>query len=120
MEPIARGCSGHLNGKVQIVGKDMSRSVNSALSLPNSLKNRILTDHRLSLHQKFVLFTLYYLDSIGKLAHYRTYVPKFLNLGEEDFQKNLAALASHNYLRVDNQTLRLNIRPLHYRPSRLP
>jgi hypothetical protein len=101
------------------VGRDTSRSLNSALSLPNSLKNRILTDHRLSLHQKFVLFTLYYLDSIGKLGHYRTYVPKFLNLGEEDFQRNLAVLASHNYLRVDNETLRLNIRPLHYRPARL-
>jgi hypothetical protein len=119
MEPIVRGCSGHLHGKVRIVGKDISRSVNSALSLPNSLKNRILTDHRLSLHQKFVLFTLYYLDSIGKLAHYQTYVPKFLNLAEEDFQKNLTALASHNYLRVDNETLRLNIRPLHYRQSGL-
>lgn len=120
MDSIARGCSGHLNDKVRTVGKDTSRSLNSSLSLPNSLKNRILTDHRLSLHQKFVLFTLYYLDSIGKLAHYRTYVPKFLNLGEEDFQKNLAALASHNYLRVDNENLRLNIRPLHYRQSRLP
>jgi hypothetical protein len=114
-----RGCSGNLKAKVKAVGKDTSRSLHSALSLPNSLKNRILTDHRLSLHQKFVLFTLYYLDSIGKLAHYRTYVPKFLNLGEEDFQKNLAALATHNYLRVDNETLRLNIRPLHYHPSQL-
>ena len=96
----------------------MSISVKSALCLPNSLKNRILTDHRLSLHQKFVLFTLYYLDSIGKLGHYRTYVPRFLNLGEEDFRKNLAALATHNYLRLDNQNLRLSIRPLHYHQFR--
>lgn len=99
------------------MGKDTSTSVKSALCLPTSLKNRILTDQRLSLPQKFVLFTLYYLDSIGKLAHYQTYVPRFLNLGEEDFQKNLAALASHNYLRLENRTLRLSIRPLHYRHS---
>jgi len=108
----------HPNHKVRPVGKDVSTSVKSALCLPNSLKNRILTDHRLSLHQKFVLFTLYYLDSIGKLGHYRTYVPKFLNLPEEDFQKNLAALATHNYLRLDNQNIKLSIRPLYYHQSR--
>jgi hypothetical protein len=82
------------------------------------LKNRILTDQRLSLHQKFVLFTLYYLDSKGKLAQYRSYVPQFLNLREEDFQKNINELVRHNYLRLDNETIVLNIRPLRYYHAR--
>ena len=91
--------------------------IKPALHLPKDLKDHILTDQRLSQHQKFVLFTLYYLDSKGKLNEYGTYVPHFLNLKEEDFQKNISDLVRHKYLRVDNNSLSLNIRPLRYRAS---
>ena len=37
-------------------------------------------------------FSFYYLDSKGKLNEYGTYVPHFLNLQEEDFQKNISDL----------------------------
>ncbi|MBW1981861.1 MAG: hypothetical protein JRJ12_11630 [Deltaproteobacteria bacterium] len=85
-----------------------------SLRLPRDLKNRILTDQRLSLHQKFVLFTLYYLDSKGKLAQYRSYVPRFLNLCEDDFQENIDELVRYNYLSMDQENLSLNIRPIRY------
>ncbi len=97
--------------------REIPFDIKPALHLPKDLKDRILTDQRLSLHQKFVLFTLYYLDSKGKLDEYGSYVPHFLNLGEEDFQKNIDELIRHNYLRLDNEALSLNIRPLRYNPS---
>lgn len=84
------------------------------MHLPKGLKDRILTDQRLSLHQKFVLFTLYYLDAKGKLNQYRSYVPRFLNLGDEDLSNSLHELARHRYLRFYNETLSLNVRPLRY------
>jgi hypothetical protein len=71
--------------------------IKPALHLPKNLKDHILTDQRLSQHQKFVLFTLYYL--------------------EEDFQKNIDDLVRHKYLRLDNNSLSLNIRPLRYGAS---
>jgi hypothetical protein len=91
--------------------------IKPALHLPKNLKDHILTDQRLSQHQKFVLFTLYYLDSKGKLNEYGTYVPHFLNLKEEDFQRNIDDLVRHKYLRLDNNSLSLNIRPLRYGAS---
>jgi hypothetical protein len=42
--------------------------IKPALHLPKNLKDHILTDQRLSQHQKFVLFTLYYLDSKKKTS----------------------------------------------------
>ena len=95
----------------------MDPGVKSTLHLPKNLKDRILTDQRLTLHHKFVLFTLYYLDSTGKLDEYGSYVPHFLNLEKEDFKKSIAELARHNYLRLDNESLSLNVRPLRYNPS---
>jgi hypothetical protein len=94
--------------------------IKPALRLPKDLKDRILTDHRLSLHQKFVLFTLYYLDSKGRLDQYGSYVPHFLNLKEEDFKRNIDELARHNYLRLDQKSLSLNIRPLRYNSRLTP
>ena len=91
--------------------------IKPALRLPKDLKDHILTDQRLTLHHKFVLFTLYYLDSTGKLDEYGSYVPHFLNLEKEDFKKSIDELARHNYLRLDNESLSLNIRPLRYNPS---
>lgn len=100
--------------KVQIVDSETHIDIKPALHLPKNLKDHILTDQRLSQHQKFVLFTLYYLDSKGKLNEYGTYVPHFLNLKEEDFQQNITDLVRHKYLRLDNNCLSLNIRPLRY------
>lgn len=91
--------------------------IKPALHLPEDLKDRILTDQRLNQHQKFVLFTLYYLDSKGKLGEYGSYVPHFLNLEEEDFNRSIDELVRHNYLRFDNESLSLSIRPLRYNPS---
>ncbi len=95
---------------------DTSFDIKPALHLPKDLKDRILTDQRLSQHQKFVLFTLYYLDSKGKLDEYGSYVPNFLNLEKEDFKKSIDELARHNYLRLENKSLSLSIRPLRYNP----
>ena len=92
----------------------MKFTVKPGLHLPKHLKDKILTDQRLSLHHKFVLFTLYYLDSKGKLDEYVSYVPHFLNLEKEDFNNSIDELASHNYLRLGNKSLSLNIRPLRY------
>jgi hypothetical protein len=83
--------------------------IKPALHLPKNLKDHILTDQRLSQHQKFVLFTLYYLDSKGKLNEYGTYVPHFLNLQEEDFQKNIDDLVRHKYsqaIHISHRALR--------------
>ncbi len=95
---------------------DTSFDIKPALHLPKDLKDRILTDQRLSQHQKFVLFTLYYLDSKGKLDEYGSYVPNFLNLEKEDFKKSIDELARHNYLRLEKKSLSLSIRPLRYNP----
>lgn len=95
---------------------DTSFDIKPALHLPKDLKDRILTDQRLSQHQKFVLFTLYYLDSKGKLDEYGSYVPNFLNLEKEDFKKSIDELVRHNYLRLENKSLSLSIRPLRYNP----
>jgi hypothetical protein len=103
--------------EAEILIMETPLDIKPALHLPKDLKDRILTDQRLSLHQKFVLFTLYYLDSKGKLDEYGSYVPHFLNLREEDFKKNIDNLVRHNYLRFDNESLSLNIRPLRYNPS---
>ena len=97
---------------------DTPISTKPTLNLPRDLKNRILTDQRLSLHQKFVLFTLYYLDSKGKLDQYRSYVPQFLNLQEDDFQADINELARYGYLSLDNETLSLSIRPIRYHHAR--
>jgi hypothetical protein len=53
----------------------------------------------------------------GKLNEYGTYVPHFLNLKQEDFQKNIDTLVRHKYLRLANDSLSLNIRPLRYGTS---
>ena len=95
----------------------MGFGIKPALRLPEDLKDRILTDQRLTLHHKFVLFTLYYLDSKGKLDEYGSYVPHFLNLRQEDFKQSINELARHNYLRLENESLSLNVRPLRYNPS---
>lgn len=94
--------------------REMDLNIKPALHLPKDLKDRILTDQRLNLHHKFVLFTLYYLDSKGKLDEYVSYVPHFLNLEEEDFNNSIDELARHNYLRLQNESLSLNVRPLRY------
>ena len=96
---------------------DTHLDIKPALHLPKDLKDRILTDQRLTQHHKFVLFTLYYLDSRGKLDQYGSYVPHFLNLEEEDFKKSIFELARHKYLRLDNKSVSLNIRPLRYNPG---
>ena len=95
----------------------MDFDIKPALHLPEDLKDYILTDRRLNLHHKFVLFTLYYLDSKGKLDEYGRYVPHFLNLAEEDFNKSIDELARHKYLRLENESLSLSIRPLRYNSS---
>jgi len=87
------------------------------LRLPQNLKDHILTDQRITLHHKFVLFTLYYLDSKGKLGEYGNYIPDFLNLEQEDFKKSIDELARHNYLRIENKSVFLNVRPLKYNLS---
>lgn len=97
--------------------RNSSGIARASLRLPRDLKNRILADQRLTLHQKFVLFTLYYLDSKGRLEEYQSYVPQFLNLAEKDFRDDLNELARHNYLRMDRNTLSLAVRPLRYQGS---
>jgi hypothetical protein len=92
----------------------MDPGVKPTLHLPKNLKDRILTDQRLTLHHKFVLFTLYYLDSKGKLGEFGRYIPHFLNLNEKDFKKSMDELARHNYLRLENESVFLNVRPLRY------
>ena len=99
------------------MGNDFSFDIRPALHLPEDLKDRILRDQRLNQHQKFVLFTLYYLDSKGKLDEYASYIPRFLNLQEEDFKKNIYELARFNYLRLDQKSLSLSVRPLRYNPA---
>ena len=94
--------------------KKATPEIKPALHLPAHLKDRILSDPRLNLHHRFVLFTLYYLDSKGKLDQYGSYVPHFLNLQEADFRESIKELAHYNYLRLDDKSLSLNIRPLRY------
>jgi len=98
------------------VERDTNFDIKLALHLPKDLKDRILTDQRLAQHHKFMLFTLYYLDSMGKLDQYGSYVPRFLNLAEEDFKKSMSELARHKYLRLESESVSLNIRPLRYNP----
>ncbi len=100
--------------KTQTLKARMDSGVKTTLNLPKNLKDRILTDRRLTLHHKFVLFTLYYLDSKGKLAEYGSYIPHFLNLDEKDFNRSMDELARHNYLRLENKLVSLNVRPLRY------
>ena len=94
--------------------RDTFFDIRPALHLPKDLKDHILTDRRLAQHHKFMLFTLYYLDSKGKLDQYRSYIPRFLNLDEEDFKKSISELARHKYLRLESESVSLNIRPLRY------
>ena len=97
--------------------RDTSFDIKPALHLPKDLKDHILTDQRLAQHHKFMLFTLYYLDSKGKLDQYGSYIPLFLNLDEEDFKKSMSELVRHKYLRLDSESVSLNIRPLRYKPG---
>ncbi len=89
-------------------------NVRAELNLPPGLKERILGDERLNSNQKFILLSLYYLDSRSILDGFKTYLPRFLGLEWPVVEEELQGLEDLDYIEVVGERLILKVKPIFY------
>lgn len=93
---------------------EKTTDIKSDLNLPKDLKERILGDERLDSNQKFLLLSLYYLDSRSILDGYKTYLPRFLGIEWDAVEEKLKTLEELDYIKIRGEQLILRVKPIHY------
>lgn len=84
------------------------------LHLPEGLRKALFTRTDLDKNTKFVLATLYYLDSKNDLPSYQEELPKQTGLEWKACQESLSKLARMNLIEYIRTGVRLKIKPLTY------
>ncbi len=87
------------------------------LYLPEHLRRLLFVELDLKRNEKFVLATLYYLDSKGRLDEFQQELPVQTGLTREECQDCLQRLARLRLIEYTQKSLRLKIKPLTYNKS---
>lgn len=85
------------------------------LELPDSIWQQLNKMEELDTNIKFVLATLYYLDSRGKLSSLRERLPRYTFLEWDLIERALKLLAQLNIIEYRDGRVTLRIKPIKYR-----
>ncbi|GAB6887945.1 hypothetical protein JCM13304A_14430 [Desulfothermus okinawensis JCM 13304] len=85
------------------------------LELPETLQKKINSMEQLDIDSKYVLATLYYLDSIGKLSSIKQRLPRYTSLSWEEIYRSLKLLAHLNIIEYREGRVFLRVKPIKYK-----
>ncbi|WP_461833914.1 hypothetical protein [Desulfothermus sp.] len=85
------------------------------LELPDSIWKQINKIEELDTEIKYVLATLYYLDSRGKLSSLRERLPRYTLLEWDVIERALKLLAQFNIIEYRDGRVSLRIKPIKYK-----
>jgi predicted phosphatase len=85
------------------------------LNLPDSIWKKINSISQLDLNAKYVLATLYYLDSKDKMSSLKTRLPHYTYLSWKDCERALKLLAHLDIIEYREGRVFLRIKPLKYK-----
>lgn len=84
------------------------------LNLPEHMRRLLFVELGLETNEKFVLASLYYLDSKGKLDEFQYELPVETGLSWPECQACLERLARLKLIEYTQKHLRLKVKPLTY------
>jgi len=85
------------------------------LRLPQSIRREVFSHKGLDLNSKFVLATLYYLDSRGMLHPLKKHLPRYTQLRWDECERCLHILAHLNFIEYREGRVCLRIKPISYK-----
>ena len=85
------------------------------LELPDSIWQQLNKMEQLDTDIKYVLATLYYLDSRGKLSSLRSRLPRYTFLEWDVIERALKLLAQLNIIEYRDGRVLLRIKPIKYK-----